>query len=135
MATALKKSIQSTPMAPYMGLMRGMDVTDKQAVVAFLIDTMSDDRLLFDEYLADWQRDTRFLSSVTAVTTHPSFRRIVSMGGNAVPYILEEIERKPSNLVWALNAIFHKKIGHDATVTEACKLWIAELKTHMPHAR
>lgn len=91
---------------------------------------MSDDRLLFDEYLADWQRDTRFLSSVTAVTTHPSFRRIVSMGGNAVPYIWEEIERKPSNLVWALNAIFHKKIGQDATVTEACKLWIAELKKY-----
>ena len=130
MATALKKNIQYTPMAPYMGLMRGMDVTDKQAVVAFLIDTMSDDRLLFDEYLADWQRDTRFLSSVTAVTPHPSFRKIVSMGGNAVPYILEEIERKPSNLVWALNAIFHKKIGQDATVTEACKLWRAELQKY-----
>ena len=50
------------------------------------------------------------------------------MGGNAVPFILEEIKRKPSNLVWALNAIFHKKIGTGATVTEACKLWIAEFK-------
>ncbi|MBR6189689.1 MAG: hypothetical protein IKQ59_12190 [Prevotella sp.] len=40
MAPALKKRIQATPMAPYMGLMRDLDATDKQAVVAFLIDTM-----------------------------------------------------------------------------------------------
>ena len=132
MTPALKKSIQFTPMAPYMGLMRDMDVTDKQAVVAFLIDTMGEpsDKELFDNYLAEWQRDTRYLSSVTAITSHPSFRMIVGMGGNAVPYILEEIERQPSNLVWALNAIFHKKIGQGATVTEACKLWIAELKKY-----
>ena len=115
-----------------MGLMRDMDVTDKQAVVAFLIDTMGEpsDKELFDNYLAEWQRDTRYLSSVTAITSHPSFRMIVDMGGNAVPYILEEIERQPSNLVWALNAIFHKKIGQGATVTEACKLWTAELKKY-----
>lgn len=130
MSISLKKNIQSTPMGPYASLMRGMDVTDKQAVVAFLIDTMDDDQQLFERLLNDWQHDTRFLSSTKAITTHPSFARIVSMGGNAVPYILEEIERKPSNLVWALNAIFHKKIGQDTTVTEACKLWIAELRKY-----
>jgi hypothetical protein len=132
MATALKKDIQLTPMAPYIGLMRDMDVTDKQAVVAFLIDTMASpsDRELFEEYLRDWQRDTRFLSSVTAITSHPAFNGIVNMGGNAVPFIVEEIERHPSNLVWALNAIFHKKIGDGLTVTEACKLWTAELKRY-----
>ena len=71
MAPALKKRIQATPMAPYMGLMRDLDATDKQAVVAFLIDTMDgpSDRELFDGYLEDWQRDTRFLSSVTAITS------------------------------------------------------------------
>lgn len=124
------ENLQSTPMAPYMGLMRGMSLKDKQTVVSFLIDTMkeSDDRLLFDRYLEQWQNDTRFLSSVKAITEHPSFIRIVNMGGNAVPFIIEEIEHKPSNLVWALNAIFHKKIGNGETITEACKLWIAELK-------
>lgn len=124
------ENLQSTPMAPYMGLMRGMSLKDKQTVVSFLIDTMkeSDDRLLFDRYLEQWQNDIRFLSSVKAITEHPSFIRIVNMGGNAVPFIIEEIEHKPSNLVWALNAIFHKKIGNGETITEACKLWIAELK-------
>lgn len=88
----------------------------------------SDDRVLFDRFLKEWQHETRFVSSVKAVTSHPSFLQIVNMGGNAVPFILKEIERQPSNLVWALNAIFHKKIGNGGTVTEACRLWIAELK-------
>jgi len=128
MATIMKKNIQSTPMAPYMGLLRDMDVTDKQAVVTFLIETLNDDRMKFEQNLSEWQRDTRYLSSVSAITSHPAFISIVNMGGNAVPFILEEIERKPSNLVWALNAIFHRKIGQGTSVTEACKLWTAELK-------
>ena len=117
-------------MAPYMGLMKDMSTKDKQAVMAYLIATMDeiDDRTLFNNYLEQWQHDTRYLSSTAAITNHPAFNSIINMGGNAVPYILEEIERKPSNLVWALNAIFHKKIGNGETVSQACKLWIAELK-------
>lgn len=128
MTAVMKKNIQSTPMAPYMGLMRDMDATDKQAVVAFLIETLNDDRLKFEASLREWKRDTRYLSSISAITSHPAFTSIVNMGGNAVPFIVEEIERKPSNLVWALNAIFHRKIGQGTTITEACRLWIAELK-------
>ena len=132
MNATLAKNIQTTPMAPYVGLMREMSLKDKHAVVAFLMDTMGegDDRLLFNKYRNEWKRDTKFLSSVSTVTAHPAFAQIVNMGGNAVPFIVEEIEREPSNLVWALNAIFHKKIGNGETVTEACKLWIAELKKY-----
>lgn len=127
---AIASNILATPMAPYMGLMRDMSRKDKQAVVAFLIDTMTDfdDNSFFKKHLEKWQHDTRFLSSTSAITAHPSFQYIVNMGGNAVPYILEEIERRPSNLVWALNAIFHKKIGQGNTITDACRLWITELK-------
>ena len=122
-------SIQSTPMAPYMGIMRDMSAKDKHVVMAFLMESLKEnDRVLFRQYLEQWQQGTQFLSSVSAIINHPSFLHIVNMGGNAVPYILEEIERQPSNLVWALNAIFHKKIGEGGTVTEACRLWIAELK-------
>lgn len=128
--TTQVRNIQATPMAPYAGLMSGMTQEDKLTVVAFLMGTMqhSDDRTRFYSYLEEWKQDTRFLSSVTAITRHPCFQCIVAMGGNAVPLIVEEIEHKPSNLVWALNAIFHKKIGNGKTVTEACRLWIAELK-------
>ena len=110
--------------------MKEMSQKDKQVVIAFLLDTMKekDDKATFNRLLTEWQNNTRFLSSTTAITSNPSFLQIVNMGGNAVPFIIEEISRKPSNLVWALNAIFHKKIGKGTTVTEACRLWIAELK-------
>lgn len=35
--------MKSNPMAPYMGLMRGMSTEQKLAVVAFLVDTMQDE--------------------------------------------------------------------------------------------
>lgn len=130
MSTTPSRNITSTPMAPYMGLMRSMSLKDKRTVVDFLMDDMKEhnDKEMFESSLKEWQRDTRFLSSSSAVTSHPAFRRIVNMGGNAVPFIIEEIAHKPSNLVWALNAIFHKKTGSGKTVTDACKLWIEELK-------
>ena len=53
------------------------------------------------------------------------------MGKRAVPFILEEISIKPSNLVWALNIIFKKKITNRAntTIEEACKLWVKAMKS------
>ena len=119
----------------YWDLVKGASHKTKLTLLSLISASMTeeaepDDRELFSRYFEEWQRDTRFLSSVTAITSHPAFTGIVNMGGNAVPFILEEIERQPSNLVWALNAIFHKKIGQGTTVTEACKLWTAELRKY-----
>lgn len=119
----------------YWELVKGASHKTKLTLLSLISASMTeeaepDDRELFSRYFEEWQRDTRFLSSVTAITSHPAFTGIVNMGGNAVPFILEEIERQPSNLVWALNAIFHKKIGQGTTVTEACKLWTAELRKY-----
>ena len=128
--TTTIRDIHSTPMAPYVGLLDSMSREDKLTVVAFLVGTMqaTDDRTRFYKYLDEWKEDTRFLSSVSAITNHPCFQSIVEMGGNAVPFIVEEIERKPSNLVWALNRIFHKNIGNGKSITESCRLWTKELK-------
>ena len=129
---ATDRNIQTTPMAPYVGIMNGMSQEDKMTVIAFLIDTMgrTNDEALFYKCLNQWKQDTKFLSSVSAITCHPCFQHIVEMGGNAVPLIVNEIEREPSNLVWALNAIYHKTIGKGKTITEACRLWTAELKKY-----
>jgi len=40
--TSLAQRISETPMAPYMGLLKGMSREEKQVVVAFLIDTMEE---------------------------------------------------------------------------------------------
>jgi hypothetical protein len=84
----------------------------------------------FQYHLMNWEKKTMFLSSTKSIIDDEDFQAIVSMGYAAVPYILEEIESKPSVLVWALNLIYNKKITNNpnATITDACKLWVKNLK-------
>jgi len=84
----------------------------------------------FQSHLNNWQSKTMFLSSTKAIIENEDFQAIVTMGYSAVPYILESIEAKPSTLVWALNFIYNRKINNNPniTISEACKLWVKELK-------
>jgi hypothetical protein len=87
-------------------------------------------RFVFDFHLMNWKEKTMFFSSTKSIIEDDDFKAIVAMGVSAVPYILNEIENTPSTLVWALNFIFEKKItdNQNTTITEACKLWVKELK-------
>lgn len=88
------------------------------------------DKLLFESLLSSWQKNTRMLSSVQGIIEQRDFQAIVAMGTKAVPFIGQSIEMKPSTLVWALNMIFNVKISDrkDLTISDACKLWVKELK-------
>ncbi|MBO1362321.1 hypothetical protein JHU38_00740 [Prevotella sp. A2931] len=94
-------------------------------------DIILNDKISFRNHLTAWQSKTMFLSSIQRIIDLPDFKAIVAMGRNAVPFILEEIEAKPSNLVWALNLIFKKKITDtpNTTIEEACKLWVKALRS------
>ena len=37
--------------------------------------------------------------------SHPAYRRIVAMGGPAIPLILDQLRRQPSHIFWALHEI------------------------------
>ena len=80
----------------------------------------------FQIHLKAWEQRTMFSSSVTTIVNDKDFQSIVNMGFIAVPFIKEELERKPSVLVWALNFIYGTKISDkpNLTISEACKLWI-----------
>jgi len=84
----------------------------------------------FKNHLMNWQKKTLFLSSTKAIVEDEDFQAIVAMGYSAVPYIIEEIDNKPSTLVWALNLIYNRKVTENptATISDACKLWVKELK-------
>lgn len=84
----------------------------------------------FYDYFYSWKDQTCFYSSVQDIVEQDDFRAIVEMGHNAVPFILDEITREPSNLVWALNFIYKKKITDrpNITMSEACKLWVKTLR-------
>lgn len=87
-------------------------------------------KIRFENHLINWQKRTMFLSSTKAIIENEDFQSIVSMGYSVVPYIIDEIEKKPSTLVWALNLIYNHKITNNpnATITDACKLWVKQLK-------
>lgn len=87
-------------------------------------------KLRFNSHYEKWLQETAYLSSVNSIVEHPDFQAIVTMRYAAVPYIVEAIEQEPSNLVWALNFIYNRKISNksDLTIPEACKLWVKELK-------
>lgn len=84
----------------------------------------------FQNHLTTWEKKTLFSSSTKAIVENEDFKAIVDMGHSVVPYIIEEIENNPSTLVWALNIIYNRKITNNpnATISEACKLWVKELK-------
>lgn len=97
--------------------------TDKNDSATFIT------KFKFLYHLNRWESNTMFLSSVYQIIEDEDFKAITSMGKQVVPYILEELEKKPSCLVWALNFIFERKISSspNLTITEACKLWIKSL--------
>ena len=52
------------------------------------------------------------------------------MGVNAVPYIVEELEKGPSPLVYALDMIFPGVMKYEGFVSlkEACDKWLSILR-------
>lgn len=87
-----------------------------------------DNEVSFKQNLRYWNEQVG-LSSVNNFK-NSYFDNIVSMGEDAVPLILEEIERKPSHLVHALDLIFPNVVEYNGFVSleEACNTWISILK-------
>lgn len=88
-------------------------------------------RFRFYQAFERWNESVRFLSSPIQIVNDPDFKVIVNMGDTAVPYIIEELEKEPSYLVWALNQIFGFKISDNpsTTIPEARKAWLKYLKS------
>jgi len=81
-------------------------------------------------YIKRWKEQTRFLSSTTKIIENEFFQKILAMGKEAIPFILDDIEKSPSTLVWALNIINGYKISEeDITIEEACRMWLEKYRT------
>lgn len=76
--------------------------------------------------LADqWYDDTAMLSSVNKKAMHPAYQRIIGMGEQALPLILAELQDRPSDWFWALNAISGEEpVKPDSTFREGVALWL-----------
>lgn len=69
------------------------------------------------------------LSSVNNVN-NIYLKEIVKMGRRAVPFIYEELKKGPTDLVYALDAIFDNPIKYDGFVSlkQSCELWLSILQ-------
>lgn len=58
------------------------------------------------------------------------FKEIVNMGKKAVPYIYEELKKGPTDLVYALDAIFDYPIKYEGFVPleKSCEIWLSILQ-------
>lgn len=103
---------------------------DKHALNYFKTNTAEVSKIYlkqrFVNYYKNWDIKTRYYSFADEIVSDVDFLNIVKMGNQAIPFILEEIKDKPSQLVWALNLITGSKISRSSslTISEACRLWV-----------
>lgn len=75
-------------------------------VVSQVITAKQDPKARFDALARQWRDETGHLSSVTQKALHPSYQKIIGMGQQAVPLILQELQHKPSpHWFWTLDAL------------------------------
>jgi len=77
--------------------------------------------------LADtWRKETRRVSSLSKISMHPAYQKIIGMGVAAIPLILQEMVERGGHWLWALHAITDKDPApENATFHEAVEAWIS----------
>src|SRR5262249_19704688 len=65
----------------------------------------ADLRARFQRLAAEWKEQSRYLSNTAQMALLRPYQRIIGMGWDAVPLILEELQREPDQWFWALEAI------------------------------
>jgi hypothetical protein len=80
---------------------------------------------LFDVLKIEWKDACRYISSIEKIAIHPAYQRIIGLGLQAVPLILEDLRQEPDQWFWALSSIAGEDIGADQeTATGAAEAWL-----------
>jgi hypothetical protein len=83
----------------------------------------------FHELATQWESETRHVSSLTDLASHPSYQRIVGLGWDVVPFLLKDLQQKRRFWFPALTAITQIRpfdpgdIGNGKRMTEAWIKW------------
>lgn len=59
----------------------------------------------FHRLAAQWRAETELLSSSSAMTAHPAYRAIISLGPGVVPLLLADLQREPAHWFEALREL------------------------------
>lgn len=83
--------------------------------------------ILFGKLVAEWKEATQLLSSTNAIAMHPAYQRIIGIGPQAIPLILEELQQKPDHWFWALQAITGENpvtVSDQGSIPKMTQAWI-----------
>ena len=80
----------------------------------------------FETLSQHWKQDTKFLSNVATISSHPAYRSIIAMGEPVVPLILSDLKRHPGThwfvaltAITGLNPITEEIAGQMQEMTDA----------------
>ena len=62
-------------------------------------------RQRFKRYADEWTAQTAHLSVLSQRVMHPSYQRIIGLGADALPLIIERLSTQPDHWFWALSSI------------------------------
>ena len=78
-----------------------------------------------------WRRETRSLSVLIKMVTHPAYQEIIGIGMDAVPLILRELRKRPAHWFWALRAITGEDpVPDGADFHGAVRAWLLYGRMH-----
>lgn len=95
---------------------REQEIAPSKAVLLFFDVRKSSNRIQekLKRLLTEWRNATLFSSSVTDITSDPSYCKIIRMGKPIVPHLLKELDKSPEFLFAALRAITGDDPVYDA---------------------
>ena len=66
----------------------------------------------FQRLAAEWKHDTAHLSSPEMIAAHRAYQEIIGMGKDAIPFILQDLQKSPTQWFWALSSITRESPVH-----------------------
>lgn len=77
--------------------------TDRLVSYSEFKETRTEER--FRELVEKWKEETRYISSLTEITTSPAYLGIIYMGAPALPLLFDELRRQPDHWFTAIQKI------------------------------
>ncbi len=81
---------------------------------------------IFNSLRNTWKHDTRFESSASKITSHPSYTLIIAIGPAMIPYIANEVRRGARHWYYALRRITGYTLpdSSDLSSSDFHKVWL-----------
>jgi hypothetical protein len=79
----------------------------------------------FNKLCEKWKKETYFHSSLGKLFTHPAYVRIIGMGKDAIPFVLNDLEKNPTRWFYALKYMAGFDAAAGATNFEEARMkWL-----------